>query len=101
MGNVFSKAAAYASAVPHRLGWRGLYPDGKEAPDEGHGFSRAEKDCPMRALAPEVRFALHVLKSVPQRLKPRDQGICGTAEAEAVPFVYVFRRLRRCLRPRI
>jgi hypothetical protein len=34
---------------------RSFYPDGKEAFDEGHGFSRAEKDCPMRALAPEVR----------------------------------------------
>jgi hypothetical protein len=40
----------------------------------------------MRALAPEVRFALHVLKSVPQRLKAVErQTIFGTAEA--VPFV--------------
>ena len=43
---------------------------------KGTAFSRAVKDCLMRALAPEVRFALHVLKSVPQRL-------------ETVPFVGV------------
>jgi hypothetical protein len=32
----------------------------------------------MRALAPEVRFALHVLESVPQRLMFSNRGeICG------------------------
>jgi hypothetical protein len=40
----------------------------------------------MRALATEVRLLLRILKSVPQRLKPRcAQDIYGTAEA--VPFV--------------
>ena len=27
-------------------------PDGKTSLDEGHGFSRAEKDCPMRGFSP-------------------------------------------------
>jgi hypothetical protein len=44
---VFQVGAADASAVPHRLGWRGRKPDGKQAFDEGHGFSRAEKDRPV------------------------------------------------------
>jgi hypothetical protein len=41
---------------------------GKRLLTKGTASAVPKKTGPMRALAPEVRFALHVLKSVLQRL---------------------------------